>query len=559
MKGQLLVFEGCDGVGKTSLCTDVAERLKGEGQIILSLPFPGRTPGTLGGLVYDLHHAKGPIDSSNIAPDALQCLHIASHLNAIAKEIKPALEAGTTVILDRYWWSTLVYGIVSGVSSLVLKRLVRAEIAAWESIRPTHLFLVEREEPLRSEPADWISWKREYQFLAGKERLKYPVHLIQNNGTQAEAVATICDKIIAPKSSRGRPKKAAAQLQFGFHLESAAKPTYGPSTPSESSVKAWAPLKPTAALDTYWRFAAARQEVFFNRFERRSPPWSDDPILIEHKFTNAYRASDRVSQFLIKEVIYQGDQDPNEVFFRTLLFKFFNKIETWQHLNKFLGEPSLKRFSLGEYDAVLEKAISSGQRIYSAAYIMPTGGRGTEFRRKHLLHLSLLERMLKEGVPAKIQKAGSMQRAFQILKSYPTIGDFLAYQYATDLNYSNIVSFTEMEFVVPGPGALDGISKCFSDRAGHSETKIIQMMAKRQDEEFERLGLKFRDLWGRPLQLIDCQNLFCELSKYSRVAHPDIQGVSGRTRIKQKFKPITTPITYWYPPKWNLNQKIQEI
>ena len=72
---------------------------------------------------------------------------------------------------------------------------------------------------------------------------------------------------------------------------------------------------------------------------------------------------------------------------------------------------------------------------------------------------------------------------------------------------------------------------------------------------FERLGLKFRSLWGRMLQLIDCQNLFCEVDKYSRVRHPEVAGVSGRTRIKQKFSENSDPIEYWYPPKWGLNAK----
>jgi hypothetical protein len=78
----------------------------------------------------------------------------------------------------------------------------------------------------------------------------------------------------------------------------------------------------------------------------------------------------------------------------------------------------------------------------------------------------------------------------------------------------------------------------------------------RQQGEFERLNLPFQSLWGRPLQLIDCQNLFCEVDKYSRLKHPEITGISGRTRIKQKFRPNPSPVDYWYPPKWGLNEKI---
>ena len=82
---------------------------------------------------------------------------------------------------------------------------------------------------------------------------------------------------------------------------------------------------------------------------------------------------------------------------------------------------------------------------------------------------------------------------------------------------------------------------------------IIRLMAERQDYEFSRLGIQFKSLWGRKLQLIDIQNLFCEVDKYSRVKHPELIGISGRTRIKQKFKHHSETIEYFYPPKWNLN------
>ena len=158
--------------------------------------------------------------------------------------------------------------------------------------------------------------------------------------------------------------------------------------------------------------------------------------------------------------------------------------------------------------------------------------------------------------PLKIAGASSMGQAFKILRSYPTIGDFLAYQFVTDLNYGNLTDFSEMEFVVPGPGALDGIRKCFSDLGGVTESDAIKAVTESQEQEFERLGIRFRSLGGRQLQLIDCQNLFCEVSKYARVKHPDIRGVSDRKRIKQIYRPSRSPIAYWYPPKWGINHLI---
>lgn len=317
-------------------------------------------------------------------------------------------------------------------------------------------------------------------------------------------------------------------------------------------------LSVTPVYKSYWRFAAERQRVFRKRLFSEASPWTSDPIIGSYKFTNAYRASDRVSQYLIRNVIYRSDlcDSPEEVVFRILLFKFFNKIETWELLERELGQVSYRNYKFADYDRVLSQAMRAGGRIYSAAYIMPPGSSAFGYSAKHQNHLKLLERMMEQKLPKVLSKLPNMQQAFELIRSYPTIGNFLAYQFVTDINYSEVTGFSEMEFVVPGPGALDGLKKCFGDGGGLGGEHLIRMMAENQQCEFERLGINFESLWGRPLQLIDCQNIFCEVDKYSRVAHPDISGVSGRTRIKQKFN-ATAPLDMpWYPPKWGINERV---
>ncbi len=319
-------------------------------------------------------------------------------------------------------------------------------------------------------------------------------------------------------------------------------------------------LKPSAVYNSYWKFAVERQNVFFRRLEGGPPPWTQDPVIRAHKFTNAYRASDRVSQYLIRNVIYRSDApDSNdEVFFRILLFKLFNKIETWEMLENEIGPLTYADYSFERYDKILERAMTRGQSIYSAAYIMPSGG-SLGYDRKHRNHLTLIERMMKDELPARLADTDSMQEAFKLILDYPTIGNFLAYQYVTDINYSTITDFDEMDFVVPGPGSIDGMRKCFTDTGGMSGADVIRVMVERQELEFERLGLQFRTLWGRKLQPIDCQNLFCEVDKYARVVHPEATGKTGRTRIKQKFKANEEPIEYWFPPKWRINDLVSRI
>jgi len=319
----------------------------------------------------------------------------------------------------------------------------------------------------------------------------------------------------------------------------------------------WAPAEPTEIFNTYWRFAAERQSVFFKKARGLCAPWTDDAILQTYKFTNAYRAADRVSQYLIRHVIYSGCQNHEEVFFRVILFKLFNRIETWKNLADTVGDVSWRSYSFSKYDKVLSSAMDSGKRIYSAAYMMPAGGSSVGSGRKHTHHLRLIETMMADGLPAQLSRARSMREAFALIRAYPSIGDFLAYQYVTDVNYSEVTNFSEMDFVAAGPGARDGIRKCFRSLGGLTEAELIKLVAERQAEEFASRDIEFERLWGRPLQLIDCQNLFCEVDKYARVAHPEALGISGRSRIKQKYRAEGNAIEYWFPPKWGLNEAVQ--
>ena len=548
--GQLLVVEGPDGVGKTTICRALSEQLRSRGHDLLQLSFPGKEPGSIGELVYRIHHDEGPLRVGEISALAKQALHVAAHIDAIDRQILPALAEGKVVLLDRYWWSAWVYGLVGGCGRHKLRALVKAERSAWGRVRPVLAVLFRRPTPIDRDdpPARWQRLADEYARLAERESRLHPVAVIDNVGDPDTTVAALLDLIDKNVMPTFREQSLFVPRE----------PTALQTRPIKTSHIL--PLKPSVVYDTYWRFAAKRQEIFFRRLEDSSFPWTSDQILAEYKFTNAYRASDRVSQYLIRKVIYRDDlpASADEIFFRIVLFKLFNKIETWTTLEAAFGSVTFKDYSFEHYDRVLTLAMADGTAIYSAAYIMPPGGRKLGHDRKHRDHLALLERMLADSLPQQMTECRSMQQAFMLLKSYPGIGDFLAYQYVTDVNYSELTDFSESEFVVPGPGAVDGIRKCFRDTGGLNDPEVIKFMADRQEREFERLGLTFRSLWNRRLQLIDCQNLFCEVDKYARVGHPEIEGVSGRSRIKQRFDPKPSLPPPWYPPKWHLNDEIAE-
>jgi hypothetical protein len=307
----------------------------------------------------------------------------------------------------------------------------------------------------------------------------------------------------------------------------------------------------TEGYDALWYFAAERQRVYMSKVAGGLGR-STDPVIAQNRFTNAYRASDRVSQYLINFVQYDCERSWADTFVRTLIFKLFNRINTWEKLVEVCGQPTVETLFSDKLDKALAEISKEGP-IYSAAYIMPPprAFSGPKFTR----HLALLRQMMSDGAHEEVRAADCMKTAFHVLRRYDSMGNFLAFQYTIDLNYSAHLSFSEDEFVVPGPGALRGIRKCFSDPAGLSPIELIKWTAENQGRAFEEQELEWSGLWGRPLQWIDVQNLFCEVDKYTRVAIPELSKYAPGDRIKQRYRPDTTPMSAWFPPRWGINER----
>jgi hypothetical protein len=305
-------------------------------------------------------------------------------------------------------------------------------------------------------------------------------------------------------------------------------------------------------FDIFWRFTAERQAIFERRRVGSPAPWTSDRILGTYKFCNVFRAADRVSQYLIGDVAYgQENKDAADLAFEIVAFRTFSKIATWTDLIEQLGgHPKISHLRDGSFERALSTIRSRGDRIYTGAFILcatDAYGRGI----KHLNHVELFKHMfLRENLAQRIAETPSLEALYKLIHEFPLMGDFMSYQTAIDLNYSTLVDFSENDFTQPGPGALRGIRKVFSDLGDYAPSDVIRWMADRQRLEFERRNLKFEGLWGRDLQSIDVQNLFCETDKYCREAVPSL--ASARTKIKSKFVASPAPIEYFFPPKWKL-------
>jgi hypothetical protein len=308
----------------------------------------------------------------------------------------------------------------------------------------------------------------------------------------------------------------------------------------------------------YWYLAAERQRIFEERVNGRVGPWTDDAILANYRFTNPWRASDRVSQFLIRDVIYsERDLPPEDQVVRIVLFRLFSRPATWRALELELGP--IRRATLGtrHLPALLERLRQEGP-IYTSAFIL-CANNAYGHQRKHLNHLALVSDMVRRGrLPRALARARSLRSVYEALADFPLIGPFMAYQLAIDLNYSTLIDFSEDEFTAPGPGAERGILKVYPGATRREMAQIVHRTVEEQETQCAALGHPLLRLAGRrPLHAIDCQNLFCELDKYARERFPAIR--SSRVRIKARFAQSAEPLPRpFYPPKWGLSAPLSK-
>jgi hypothetical protein len=313
------------------------------------------------------------------------------------------------------------------------------------------------------------------------------------------------------------------------------------------------------AFQYYFYFMEERMKIFWKRYHEESLPWTKDPTFSKHKFTNVYRASDRVSQFLIRQVIYHpevkslGEED---ILLRVLMFKIFNKIETWQFLKGEIGTLSLSNFNVDTIVRLLSER-QQDKAIFSRAYMM-TGSHSNylAYKSKHEKWLRMVDQeIIRKGILHEIIKAKSLSEIFNLLRNCAFIGDFLAYQYAIDFNYTPVINFSENSFVKAGIGAIRGIKKCFINSGGNSYEDLIRYTQDHLMECQEKYEYtEFINLFGRAPQLIDLQNCFCETDKLLRAKLPELK--IDNVRIKQRFIGNPEKINYFFPPKWDINDKI---
>lgn len=271
---------------------------------------------------------------------------------------------------------------------------------------------------------------------------------------------------------------------------------------------------------TFMEFVKERHRIWLRRLAGSPQPWTEDPILASHKFTNVFRVLDPGSQFVFD--LAGHDDDPFDVLARLFLYRHTNLPSAWR---AYAAE-------FGEYPRILEfpkllkfwrEYRDTGGQLFSGAYMVypQSSTPGTE---KIASVISLVHRVAENGSFRRFLDAPDQVTRYRALRANKGVADFMSMQILTDWGYTpHCDSDRENEFVVPGPGSKRG-ALLLRPHLKPETTIRWAREAFLRDPDAPILG-------QRPLSLMDVQNCFCEFSKYVkktpgkpyRAAHPGPQ------------------------------------
>ena len=278
-------------------------------------------------------------------------------------------------------------------------------------------------------------------------------------------------------------------------------------------------------LDRYRYWQIEREKIRFKKENlEEDPPWTDDPILQEFKFCQVFREDDRTTRWFAKHIREPLRDDP-KVLMATVIFRWFNLINT--------GRTLLEHDLLLNWDR--KKAIeeiTKQPKWITGSYIIKTPNRMDKVTgvAECISHMwSDRNYLISALLTCVANEESSLEDTWNLLRDYPYMGPFMAYEVVTDLRWTHFLENADdiLTWANAGPGAMRGLNRLtgrdlsFSQRS-HDWNKEMNDLYEVMTKESPRIWFNRKDL---PYEMREIEGGLCEFDKYSRILKDE-----GRTR-----------------------------
>jgi len=263
----------------------------------------------------------------------------------------------------------------------------------------------------------------------------------------------------------------------------------------------------------YW--INERHSIYQRRLSGAPPPWTDDPILQEYKFTNPFRENDRVTVWMRQNWTKPNDNRPHgEMIFNCCLFRMVGTSE-------FAEEHGwVQEFNPQQTKHLIESRLSLGKRTFTGAYIITNQGLKapkSEVVVDHFLSPIWENRETLAKIASATQSLEEVHKALAAYKGWGG-GGFMSYEVVTDLNYTPVLARAEDKYkwANAGPGAKRGLNRI------HDRPLKKALGAYQSNREMQDLLENSHRYLGKHIPILDVdmrciEHSLCEWDKYERV------------------------------------------
>lgn len=310
---------------------------------------------------------------------------------------------------------------------------------------------------------------------------------------------------------------------------------------SLEKIKLAEPIINKENLDKYYHYMTERNKIYQRKeLSKQKFPWTNDPILRENSFTCCKRWLDRTSKWLIDNISHNMELSYEDRFWRTILFRLYNKIETAE----IIGLSNIDFWNniesaMDNLDNYPNDPFTRAYRIIKLKYIYrDSSNRGHDNWKSSILwHVNNLRLNQKGNIP-KVVESNAESTMDWLKNAVSGVGNFIAYQIFIDLTYIPEFPLSEEEFVVSGPGCHAGLKMLFDYKDGLTDEELLFWLRDNIDRIFKEYDSSYDvdnffyylDEQYRKWTVMDLENSFCEFSKY-------IYLLEGRHRRPRKYIP----------------------
>lgn len=245
------------------------------------------------------------------------------------------------------------------------------------------------------------------------------------------------------------------------------------------------------------------------------PPWTGDEVLQKYRFCNVCRADDRVSRWIIKNLLIPYQNSP-DLWFIAACARYVNWPPTLAKLLQLGAVPdNVEAFDPELFGRCVDGIVASGEKAWTGAYLItarqlpPGEGKG------HWIARCMLDPLKSVATDARAAVAsGSLETLAKVLESSYGWGTFMAGQVVADLTYvAPMNKAKDLYTWAPiGPGSTRGLNRLHLRPLNQviKEPQFLEELIDVRDMIIETLG--FDDL-----TLHDNQSVMCEADKYFRL------------------------------------------